>query len=524
MLSDESALAWYGGRDLTIPAVWESPDPGHFRYAVCLEKDADVLQTCSYSPAGSVDRKRLVWRVLVRDTLTGEQVGSRTFEGGDPKTCPRSYTFQGNSRKGTISGSKPDSAQIAQWIGSVLGSAAPAAPAQVERPVAAATPEATVAPQATPTPTPIVRKEPVKLTVVHLLRGDRATAVQRLVGQHMAAHPNVEIEVQAVENDTVLLTMAAAGVKMDVVIGSSSQLVDWQAQGLLAPLADYADEAWMRERYTDFAVDAVTVEGVVYGLPTETQVVAMIYNRDLISEAELPKTTDELIEAARSWIKSEWYFAYPAKTAYWSAGWFHAGDAWFIDQDCRSNLVRPDGIAAAKLISAFSEIMPPGTNYTLADDLFKEGEVAITLNGPWVLPSVEDAGIDYGVAPMPVVSGVGAPAAPYVDHSAWMVSAQAVKDGTAGAAWELIVDLAGPSGQAFMAEEASVVPTLREEADSDPFLQQAAQGTLLLFGPCISRVWGPVGDMLEEIWEGAVPADAVISAQEAIQQAVADLD
>jgi arabinogalactan oligomer/maltooligosaccharide transport system substrate-binding protein len=57
--------------------------------------------------------------------------------------------------------------------------------------------------------------------------------------------------------------------------------------------------------------------------------------------------------------------------------------------------------------------MPGESEYATVNTLFREGKAAATIGGPWLVPAVREAGIDLGLAPMPVIDETGLPLAPY---------------------------------------------------------------------------------------------------------------
>ena len=57
--------------------------------------------------------------------------------------------------------------------------------------------------------------------------------------------------------------------------------------------------------------------------------------------------------------------------------------------------------------------MPGETEYSTVNTLFLEGKADSTIGGPWMVPSAREAGIELGIAPMPVVDETGMPLAPY---------------------------------------------------------------------------------------------------------------
>ena len=57
--------------------------------------------------------------------------------------------------------------------------------------------------------------------------------------------------------------------------------------------------------------------------------------------------------------------------------------------------------------------MPCETEYATVNTLFTEGMAHATIAGTWFVPTVRNAGIDVGIAPMPVMDDTGLPLAPY---------------------------------------------------------------------------------------------------------------
>jgi arabinogalactan oligomer/maltooligosaccharide transport system substrate-binding protein len=523
LLSDQAALMWYRGRDIEIPKAWQADTPGQFRYAVCLREDLEDISSCRYFPAGTVHRQRVEWRITVRDTVSGELVAAKTFAGGTPKDCPSTWVFYGNSRTGTLKGSNPEEAAIQEWLGAIAEGEAPAAEVAIEPVRATPTPaveEDEGERKAEPTPTKL-SSGPVELTVAHNWGGEQnEEALQELTQRYMDLHPQVEVEILSTHESDVIEAMLVAG-EVDVVLASVGMMKDWAERGNLAPLTPFVDQEWMRETYIDSAVNTVTYQGTLYGLPVQANVLALIYNRDLIADQDVPENTHDLLQQAAKWDASDHYFVFDTQTYYWAAGWFHGGEARFVDDECQPKLDTPDGVAAAELIAAFREIMPEDASYTVAMDLFDQGKLAMTIDGPWARSRLEDAGIDYGVAPLPALSGTDVQPAPYVDFGVWMLTTRTDKKDTTEAAWDLIRYCASAEAQQFLADELDAIPATRPEGEPEGWQRIAERGTPMPSARCMSAVWGALNNMLQEIWAGEDPSKAVTAAQNELEKAVA---
>jgi arabinogalactan oligomer / maltooligosaccharide transport system substrate-binding protein len=529
LLSGTSAGVWYKGSKLKLPAAMVSTQPGHLRYAICLEEELSDVQSCRYMPAGVVKRQKIAWRVIIRDTLTGELVASTKSEGGEPKKCPPSWTFVGKSLTGTLKGTSPDNAAIVDWLGSVLEAKLPVEMVEIEPPKPTtdqdADPEPTRAGSSTPTATQI------RLSIYTNWENEDLEALEMMLDRYHDLYPKVSFELNHAREQELIETVLAAG-EADLVLWSGLDIPRWAENGSIVSLSAYADVKWVREQYIDAAAETVIHNGEVYGLPVRAMTMAMLYNRALLSKEDVPRTTDDLFEQARAWTETSAYFAYEPKIYFFSAGWFHGGEAWFMSRDCEPNLDVPDGVAAAELIAAFREIMPEKVDYGMADQMFRGGEIAITLNGPWVLPTMENDGIDYGVVSFPTISATGSDPAPYVDPAVWMVTNQAQRRGVTEAAWNLIRFLASAESQRSLAQERFMIPTVRAAGEEGwfgdqeglaVFYAQAERGAPMPPSTCSAPTWNEANNMLTEIWEGADPAQAVADAQAALEKAVADL-
>src|SRR5215207_3644366 len=92
---------------------------------------------------------------------------------------------------------------------------------------------------------------------------------------------------------------------------------------------------------------------------------------------------------------------------------------------------------------------------TLVATLFNEGVAAMAMSGPWFQGDIA-AGVPWRVAPLPVISETGRPAAPFLGAEGVLMSSRARdKD----AAFAVMAHLAGDASAAMRARRArQVVP------------------------------------------------------------------
>lgn len=397
-------------------------------------------------------------------------------------------------------------------------------PTQVSQSNAGPAPTNTAAPT-----TPPPAAEPVTITLWHGWQGEYFNNIQTIFEQYQTEHPDVTINLVAVPDlSDKIVTAAPAGEGPDIVAFANDWIGRLSAADIIIPLDSYIDKAEYEATFMPTAVASQTYQGKIWGYPEAMEAITLIYNKALISEDQLPETTDDLLAKAAQWQKDnpgQYYFVYNAKSdAYFSAPWFYGFGAFFVKEDGSVGLNTPEGIAAAEFLNQLRAVMPQEIDYSIADTLFKEGKAPIIMNGPWYIADVEAAGIDYGMATIPIISATGKPATPFVGVKTLMVTATSKHP-------EIAVDVlkhfTSKDSQVFLSTKNKTAPT-NQAAAQDPAVQalatvanfsmQASFGTPMPSSPYMNALWDPVAKMLEAVWiGGAAPEDAVKTAQAAAE-------
>jgi arabinogalactan oligomer/maltooligosaccharide transport system substrate-binding protein len=411
---------------------------------------------------------------------------------------------------------------------SACGAPSTSAPAQTEPPAA------TAAAEATPTlpPPDVLGSGDTKIVIWHRWEGEYYKAMQKIFSDY-ATQNNIQIElllVQDVANRAALAVPAGQG--PDIIAWVNDRVGDSALSGIIQPLDEYGvDEAYLRENFAPVAVEAMLYDGKVYGIPESLEAMTFIYNKALISEEELPKTTDDLIAAAKTYNQppDKYLFVYNAQAdIYASAAWFQGMGVTLVKPDGTTDVGNEDSVKAAALIQNFSEIMPKELDYGTSDALFKDGKAAIILNGPWSIADYQAAGIDIGLAPIPTLSASGKPGAPFVGVKCLMLAANSKNP---EAAVELMKHYGSAEVQADLARVNKQVPAnleaqeqVKDDATIAAFIAQAANGRPMPSTEFIAAMWTPFNSMVTAIWTGATtPEEAVKDGAALFEEAVVDL-
>ncbi|MFC7371759.1 extracellular solute-binding protein [Fictibacillus iocasae] len=191
----------------------------------------------------------------------------------------------------------------------------------------------------------------------------------------------------------------------DIITTPHDRVGPLALEGLIAPIK-VSDET--KKIYTESAINALTYEGNLYGLPKSTETPVFVYNKAFMDKA--PETLDELkgdkFGAEYSYLANwtDFYFAHGVLSG--MGGYVFKDDNGTLDP-ADVGLANDGGVEGLDYITSWYKegLFPKGiigkdAGQTI-DGLFTGKKVAAVMNGPWSFQPYKDAGIDIGVAPMP---------------------------------------------------------------------------------------------------------------------------
>lgn len=193
----------------------------------------------------------------------------------------------------------------------------------------------------------------------------------------------------------------------DLVMMDNPDMPYYITTGLLADISDMEEELGLKELYYPVLLDTVYDKGKLYGLPMNCNNTALIYRRDLLEEAgvEPPDDWETFAEAVeRLSIDGRYGFLMSAIAG--EQGAFQILP-WILSAG--EDIQKIGGAETARAYGYLYGLIASGgmdadcINYSQNDVArkFVAGETAMMENGPWILPMLEEAGIDYGIVPLP---------------------------------------------------------------------------------------------------------------------------
>ncbi len=311
-------------------------------------------------------------------------------------------------------------------------------------------------------------------------------------------------EFGAIRDD--FITQAPTGNGPDIIVGAHDWLGKLVQNGVVAPL-ELGDKA---AEFQDVAITAMSYEGTNYGLPYSVENIAMIRNADIV--AETPATFDDLIAAGQAAVAegsaeypflvgldpnaADPYHLYPLQASFGAPVFEITADGTYNPSVLA--LGNEGGEAFAVKLAEWGAAGILNTNISgdIAREEFVAGKSPFYLTGPWNIPAIKEAGINYAIEAIP--SAGGETASPFVGVQGFFVSARSENQ---LAATEFLVNYIGTEAvQTALYEVGGRAPALlsafeaaKSNADVAAFGEVGASGNPMPNVPAMDVVWSDWG-------------------------------
>jgi multiple sugar transport system substrate-binding protein len=441
-------------------------------------------------------------------------------------------------------------------------------------------PEATTAPQATPLPQVVTSTVVVTVTAAPQQAADepklnadvsgnvelwhfwaspvRRNGVRRIIAMCQQQLPNIKV------TDTVkpfgdiwtanLAAVAAGSGMPDVIVSDRPQLPKDAADGVYQSLQELADrDNVKRDQFYPWAWDQTVYENQTYGIPFETDVRVLFWNKQAFTEAgldpEKPPTTWAELEAMADKLdkkNADGTYSRIAFMPLWNAGpdiWSYTNDAEMIAADGKPQINNPKMVETLTWIKKWIDRYGGWQNVQAfaaqfgapPNDIFMSGGVAMLVDIfgynsqlTFYRPQVTQADgnkvrMDWGIGMMPYNTDPG-------DWSGGFSLSIPTGAQNKDAAWEFIKCMTGYQGQVSWARDTQAQPTNLKAAkdpvlSADPAWQVVDKALSVstggVFVPAYSNWYEQVSQRLEKVWTGDLtPQQALDEAQAAVEAEV----
>jgi len=256
---------------------------------------------------------------------------------------------------------------------------------------------------------------PVQLTLWTGFTGGDRGAYEGLIKEFNKTHTGIQVTMQVQPWDTIAQKLPAAwatGQGPDLATPNFdpnivAKYLDTRSLLALDQVGDGKDKINV-DKLAPAAIDAFTVDNKLYAVPANIATLQLYYNKALFSAAGVkapPAKADEFVADTKTLTKAGVFglsLADHETIQMWPIlQWIDGAD--IVDKKGCSVLDSDASIASltkwAGLVK--NKNAPVGLTGAESDSLFSAGKAAMQINGPWAAAGYKEAGIDFGVAPVP---------------------------------------------------------------------------------------------------------------------------
>lgn len=256
-------------------------------------------------------------------------------------------------------------------------------------------------------------KEPVEITMWGSWGGDQVGQLEKQLGNFNNSQSEIIVKYAVQDSmEQKLLTGIASNEVPDVLLWDRFNTGVYAPRGALTPLDELVERDNVDlSKFYEPAVDELTSNDTLYGIPLTVDARVLFYNKDMFAEANIDpnsiQTWEDLREAAVKLTKRENGKLVQAGMSLKDVGlfnnWIVQAGGKMIDTTTNPPTVAFNSQAGLEVLKYWDQLLNEDKVYELGfedgygGDGFKAGKVAITYNGPWTLESYKEAGVNFGV-------------------------------------------------------------------------------------------------------------------------------
>jgi len=280
------------------------------------------------------------------------------------------------------------------------------------------------------------------------------------------------------EGKNVLLTQISGGQPPDIFNGSGQWLLEFQSANELAPLGDLMGEELLAN-FWESGIQAMTVQGQLYGMPYFLDPRGLYYRTDLFEENGLPAPTTwaDVREAAKAIHNPPAIYGMGLGPGdYWWYAWVGAigggNNLSRWTEDGHTRIASEEGLRAAQFLADIvlnDQTAQPSPSSANRDadlqPLFLGGQMGILETGSWMPTIIQNDAPDlqFALAPLPVAEAGMSHANVFWPDCVMMAQQSQQKE----AAAELLKFMFNAENRLAFAKQRGVIPE-RVDVGQDP--------------------------------------------------------
>jgi len=363
------------------------------------------------------------------------------------------------------------------------------------------------------------------LTMWSTMNDEENETLKGLIKTYEAANPGVNIKMTVVpfdQRETKFSAAASAGTAPDVMRAEIADVANWGARGFLTDITSRVTAA-DRKDFLPAAFAYYNYAGKVWGLPQAPDAPALLYNKKMVKAAGLnPRKPPQTMAQLTAWCDKigSGKGLFLRADSYWTQAWVWAYGGGLVDPAKKQILIanKPSqaGMTEYKRMFGAKCAFPNrdfANDYGNAQTAFKNGQVAMIVNGPWstadILQGPEfKSPSNLGVAPVPK-GPTGKQGSP-VGGNGFVISRNSKN---VAAAYKFIYFLTNNAAQAAFASKNNLLPSrvssykiqsVKTNRIIGDFLKQMKVATARPVDPKAGQIYADFGPNVQKILKGEV--------------------
>ena len=383
--------------------------------------------------------------------------------------------------------------------------------------------------------------EQVRITIWHQKNGAEREFFNQKIEEYNASVSDHFVETlykETEEGRNLFIIASVGGQGPDLIFGPADNVSIYAMTESVRPITDVLDGAFMSQ-FSETGI--ISWEEKPWMIADQVgNHLTFVYNKDLIPEP--PTTLDEMIADLQSvtsdtdgdgridqygltWNYTEPFFFVPFLSCFGGA---------LMDEDGNPTLDNEATVRAIQFVLDLRDkykVIPGSTDYDTADTMFKNRRSGAIINGPWSWAGYGEAGIDYGLTPIPKLAETGKWCSPFVSAKGYSININ-TPDSKLPYLRRVLEFLTGPETQQQMAMELASIPVITSVAAdsvilSNPILQQSLRqieaGVPMPVAPQLRQIWDGMRGPYQLVMNGAVTAEeGAALMQREIEKRIAD--
>jgi len=361
--------------------------------------------------------------------------------------------------------------------------------------------------------------------------------VQQNLQKFQQAHPNIQLKWSPITGDypTKMRANVASNVVPDVFYLSTDMAPEYITSGKLLDISPYMakDNIQASSYYPSLITPFSCKSGQVYGIPKDWGTLGVFYNKQMLQQAGLSAPADnwtwnDMQDYAKKLTKkgtaasSVYGITFAAASSQrWMAFLLANGGSVLNSDGTQATFNSKAGIDSLNFYSSFfkdgSAVQPTDVAAGWAGDAFGKQRAALALEGPWLIPYMQQnfPNVQYGIAPVPTAPN--GKRADLIFTNSWSAYGNTKHP---EAAWEVIKYMTGQDVQGSQLHAGFALPSLKSLSNDQYFTQNpgfkvlfdaATYGYADNFGPHTSAIHTQLDQAVEKVLLGKADSQTALN-------------